>query len=159
MVSNHVSSWRVKPRSRASSKTKLNRLAPKHAAILTCRPAERLSERQRTLFEQVAANCPSIRSMRVFAMDFRDAITSKDGDSMLHWIRTAAQSGIGPLIRFAYGLKKDLGAVIAAVETPWSNGQIEGQINRLKAIKRQMYGRAGFHLLRARVLPFHAMAP
>jgi transposase len=97
--------------------------------------------------------------MRVFAMDFRDAITSKDGDSMLHWIRTAAQSGIGPLIRFAYGLKKDLGAVIAAVETPWSNGQIEGQINRLKAIKRQMYGRAGFHLLRARVLPFHAMAP
>ena len=77
---------------------------------------------------------------------------------MVHWIRTAAQSvRYSPLVRFAYGLKKDLGA--AAVETPWSNGQIEGQINRLKAIKRQMYGRAGFQLLRARVLPYHAMAP
>ena len=60
---------------------------------------------------------------------------------------------------FSYGLKKDFNAVIAAVETSWSNGQTEGQINRLKAIKRQMYGRAGFHLLRARVLPYQAMAP
>ncbi|HYL34615.1 MAG TPA: hypothetical protein VEV17_01740 [Bryobacteraceae bacterium] len=42
-------------------------------------------------------------------MDFRDALTSKDRDAMLNWIRTAAHSGIGPLVRFAYGLKKDLG--------------------------------------------------
>ena len=63
------------------------------------------------------------------------------------------------MVRFAYEFKKDLSAVIAAVETPWSNGQIEGQINRFKAIKRQMYGRAGFPLLRARVLPYHVMAP
>jgi len=41
-----------------------------------------------------------------------------------------------------------------AITTPWSNGPLEGQINRLKAIKRQMYGRAGFALLKARVLPF-----
>ena len=90
---------------------------------------------------------------------FREAITSKDSDGMLHWIRTTTQSGIGPLVRFAYGLRKDFKAVISAVETSWSNGQTEGQINRLKAIKRQMYGRAGFHLLRARVLPYRAMAP
>ena len=51
-------------------------------------------------------------------------------------------------------LKKDLSAVSAAVETSWSTGQVEGQINRLKTIKRQMYGRAGFELLRARVLPY-----
>lgn len=160
MVSNHVSSWRTSPQSQApSNKRKLDRIAPKHAAILTCRPAERLSEQQRTLFDQVAVNCPIIRSMRFLALDFRQAIASHDGDGMVHWIRTAAQSGIGPLVRFAYGLKKDFKAVVAAVETPCSNGQTEGQINRLKAIKRQMYGRAGFHLLRARVLPYHAMAP
>ena len=159
MVSNHVSSWRPRPRSRFSSKNQSDRIAAKHAAILVCRPAERLSEQQRALFERIAVSCPSIQSMRALAMEFREAITSKDPDGMLHWIRTAAQSRIGPLVRFAYGLKKDLGAVIAAVETPWSNGQIEGHINRLKAIKRQMYGRAGFHLLRARVLPYHAMAP
>lgn len=160
MVSHHVSCWRQKARSRTpAKKKKIDRLAPRHAAILACRPTERLSEQQRTLFEQVAENCPSIRSMRALAMDFRDAMANKDSDGMLHWIRTTTRSGIGPLVRFAYGLKKDLGPVMAAVETPWSNGQIEGQINRLKAIKRQMYGRAGFHLLRARVLPYHAMAP
>jgi transposase len=160
MVSHHVSSWRANPESGSSSKKRrLDRIAPKHAAILACRPTERLSEQQRTLFEQVAVNCPSIRSMRFLALDFREAIATRDKDGMLHWIRTATQSGIGPLVRFAYGLRKDFNAVIAAVETPWSNGQTEGQINRLKAIKRQMYGRAGFHLLRARVLPYRAMAP
>jgi transposase len=51
-------------------------------------------------------------------------------------------------------LQKDSDAVNAAVETSWSTGQVEGQINRLKMIKRQMYGRAGFDLLRARVLPY-----
>ena len=45
----------------------------------------------------------------------------------------------------------------AAVETSWSTGQVEGQINRLKTIKRQMYGRAGFALLRARVLPYSSV--
>jgi len=71
-------------------------------------------------------------------MDSRQAITSKDRDGVLDWIRTATYSGLGPVVRFAYGLK-DLGAVIPAIETPCSNGQIEGQINRLEAIKRQMY--------------------
>ena len=58
------------------------------------------------------------------------------------------------VVRFAYGLSKDISAVAAAVDTSWSTGQVEGQINRLKMIKRQMYGRAGFELLRARVLPY-----
>jgi transposase len=57
------------------------------------------------------------------------------------------------VVRFAYGLQKDISAVSAAVDTSWSTGQVEGQINRLKTIKGQMYGRAGFELLRARVLP------
>jgi len=51
-------------------------------------------------------------------------------------------------------LQRDLKAVELSITTPWSNGPIEGQINRLKAIKRQIYGRAGFELLKARVLPW-----
>jgi hypothetical protein len=65
------------------------------------------------------------------------------------WIEGARHCEYGPMVRFAYGLRKDLLAVSAAVETSWSTGQVEGQINRLKMIKRQMYGRAGFELLRA----------
>jgi transposase len=53
---------------------------------------------------------------------------------------------------FAAGLENSGAAVRAALTTPWSNGQAEGQINRLKLIKRQCYGRAGFELLRRRVL-------
>ena len=53
---------------------------------------------------------------------------------------------------FALGIQQDYAAVRAALETPWSNGQTEGQVNRLKFIKRQMYGRAKLDLLRLRVL-------
>jgi transposase len=55
--------------------------------------------------------------------------------------------------RFVRTVKQDLSAVEAAVTEKWSNGPVEGQINRLKALKRQMYGRTGVELLRARVLP------
>jgi transposase len=55
--------------------------------------------------------------------------------------------------QFAEGLCQDLAAVRNAVTSPWSNGQTEGQVNRLKMLKRQMYGRANFDLLRARVFP------
>lgn len=65
-----------------------------------------------------------------------------------------SRNEFGALVRFAYGLQKDISAVAGAVDTPWSTGQVEGQINRLKTIKHQMYGRAGFELLRARVLPY-----
>jgi transposase len=91
--------------------------------------------------------------MRTLALDFRAALTSKDGNQMRGWIHTAMHSGIGSLVRFAFGLRRDMSAVIAAVETDFSNGQVEGQINRLKMIKRQMYGRAGVQLLHARILP------
>jgi len=55
--------------------------------------------------------------------------------------------------RFASTLRRDLEAVKLSITTSWSNGHIEGHINRLKAIKRQMYGRAGLELLKARLLP------
>ena len=65
------------------------------------------------------------------------------------WLVAAAGT---PLAGFAAGLGKDLAAVRAALETRWSTGPVEGQISRLKTIKRTMYGRAGFGLLRSRVL-------
>jgi transposase len=92
--------------------------------------------------------------LRQFSTEFREALQSGQGQALRAWMMRAENSGIDSLARFAAGLKKDLDAVLAAVETCWSNGQVEGQINRLKTLKRQMYGRAGFTLLRARVLPY-----
>jgi hypothetical protein len=68
------------------------------------------------------------------------------------WLADARTSGVRALETFAAGLEQDGAAIPAALTTPWSSGQAEGQITRLKLIKRQMYGRASFDLLRRRVL-------
>lgn len=68
------------------------------------------------------------------------------------WLVEAGRCGVPTMETFAAGLKKDGDAIRGALTTPWSNGQTEGQVNRLKLIKRQMYGHANFDLLRRRVL-------
>jgi transposase len=113
-----------------------------------------MSEQQQTLFDRIVAQCPDAMLLRNLALDFRQALTSSETWRMEAWIEVVKQCQYGPLVRLAYGLQRDIKAVTAAVETSWSTGQVEGQINRLKMIKRQMYGRAGFDLLRARVLPY-----
>ena len=71
---------------------------------------------------------------------------------MGEWLARGEASSDPDLRRFAEGIRRDEAAVEAAVTQRWSNGPVEGHINRLKTIKRPMYGRAGFVLLRARVL-------
>jgi len=69
------------------------------------------------------------------------------------WMERAQNTGIHAMTRFVRTLKQDLRTVEAAVTEKWCNGPVEGHINRLKTLKRQMYGRAGVELLRARLLP------
>ena len=130
------------------------RIAPKHAAILATRAADQVTDEQKKLFDKVAKQCPDAVPLRQFSIDFRDALSSSEAWRMEGWIELAKRCQFGALVRFAYGLQKDIDAVNAAVQTPWSTGQVEGRINRLKMIKRHMYGRAGFDLLRPRVLPY-----
>jgi len=70
---------------------------------------------------------------------------------LAEWLVKAEGSGCTELRNFAGGLRLDEAAVAAALTENWSNGPVEGQVNRLKLIKRSMYGRAGWELLRARV--------
>ena len=79
-------------------------------------------------------------------------VRERQGERLLGWIERAKVSGVAAIRRFAEGLVPDLAAVTAGLALPWSNGPTEGAVNRLKLIKRQMYGRAGFNLLRRRVL-------
>jgi transposase len=152
MVARFVASWR---RTGKPTMPKApEKISPKHAAILVTRSADQITEEQQRLLDRISAQCPDITELRQMALAFRAALTAGESGKLRRWIEGTKRCGFGPLVRFAYGLKKDLAAVCAAVETSWSTGQVEGQINRLKMIKRQMYGRAGFHLLRARVLPY-----
>ena len=141
---------------------KLNRperIAPRHAAILVTRPRDQITGEQQTLLDRLTIVCPDIIRLRDLALAFRDALRGHDGAVLQEWINEVMHCDFGPLVRFGYGPQKDFSAVTAAVETKWSSGQVEGQVNRLKAIKRQMYGRAGFNLLRARVLPYPRLGP
>jgi transposase len=79
-------------------------------------------------------------------------VRARRPDELCGWISEAAKSGIRDLASFANALLPDIDAVRAGVREHWSNGQVEGSVNRLKTIKRSMYGRAKFDLLRLRVL-------
>lgn len=76
-------------------------------------------------------------------------VRARDAAGLDDWLTTARSS---VLRGFVAGLISDIDAVRAALSQPWSNGPVEGQVNRLKLLKRQMYGRANFDLLRSRVL-------
>lgn len=152
MVARFVGCWRAtgKPTTYKAPE----KISPKHAAILVTRAADQINEEQQRLLDRISAQCPDVLALRQIALAFRAALTAGESDKLRRWIEGTKRCQFGPLVRFAYGLQKDLLAVCAAVDTSWSTGQVEGQINRLKTIKRQMYGRAGFDLLRARVLPY-----
>jgi len=68
---------------------------------------------------------------------FTEMVRERQPEALLPWLEDAAKSGIGALKQFARGIKQDLAAVTNALSLPWSNGQTEGRVNRLKLIKRQ----------------------
>jgi transposase len=74
-------------------------------------------------------------------------------DKLTLWIKDGRRRGLHAMQRFAGSLQQDIDAVRNAMTEPWSNGQAEGQINRLKTLKRSMYGRPGVELLRVRLIP------
>jgi transposase len=123
------------------------------AALLTQVPP-RLTAAQRRHLEAFLRFCPQAHQLRKLVFQFRALLRWRQAGKLARWIGRATSSGFRWVTQFARTLSRDLKAVELAIETPWSNGPLEGQINRLKAIKRQMYGRAGFELLRARVLPW-----
>jgi transposase len=79
-------------------------------------------------------------------------IRERQSEALLPWLERAKECPYEELRRFAQGLEKELPAVQATLTEPWSTGQVEGQITRLKLLKRQLYGRANLDLLRLRVL-------
>jgi transposase len=139
---------------RAARPNAPERISPRHAAILVTRPPDQMTDEQKQLLGRITNQCPEADDLRRIALAFRAALTAENSTQLRQWIDGAKRCEFGHVVRFAYGLQKDISAVAAAVDTPWSNGQVEGQINRLKMSKRQMCGRAGFELLRARVLPY-----
>ncbi len=95
---------------------------------------------------------PEIEISHKLVKEFHQMMINRQSEGFKRWLTKARASGIGELVWFANGVEQDRAPVEKAFESQWSQGQTEGQVNRLKFIKRQMYGRANFDLLRARVV-------
>ena len=95
---------------------------------------------------------PRVAEVGVLVTQFQTMVRDRTATALDAWLTACEQSGISDLKTFAGGIRRDYAEVAAALQQPWSNGQTEGQVNRLKLIKRAMYGRGKFDLLRKRVL-------
>jgi transposase len=125
-------------------------LLTKADAALSTREARYLELLQR-LCPQVAEAQRLVRSFHSLVRSFHSLVAERDATRLDSWLAQCEQSDIAEFVRFAHGVRRDYTAVRAALCYPWSQGPVEGQINRLKLLKRQMYGRAGFPLLRRRM--------
>jgi transposase len=112
-----------------------------------------LEEEQAAFVERLKHGCPQVEVAQSLAREFFGMARRREAGRLEGWLERVASSGIEELKRFASGLQRDWEAVVAGLTLEWSSGPVEGQVNRLKLVKRQMFGRAGFALLRRRVLP------
>lgn len=148
--------WATKKRKLASgSNTGIKKITPwsaSSAAWLLVKPEGDLTEDDKQALERIKETDGKVAEAYALGQRFTGMIRERQPEALLPWLEDVGKSGISALMGFAKGIKQDLAAVTNALSLPWSNGQTEGQVNRLKLIKRQMYGRANFDLLRKRVL-------
>jgi transposase len=121
------------------------------AAWLFLKNEKELTDEERLFVSELLKSSAEIRQAVAATKRFQEMVKSRNIEWLEEWLLEAEKIGT-KWKSFVKGLRHDLKAVRAALTTVWSNGQTEGQVNRLKFLKRQMYGRAKFDLLRARVL-------
>lgn len=125
------------------------RLSARRAAWLLTAPPDRLTVAEQAYVATICQAAPGIATAHKLTVEFRAMLEAHDPNALATWLTKAESS---ELRRLVSGLRRDFDAVLAAVLFQWSNGQVEGQINRLKLVKRIMYGHASFELLRLRVV-------
>ncbi|WP_443068966.1 ISL3 family transposase [Streptomyces sp. NBC_01361] len=100
----------------------------------------------------VLAHCPELDALTRHVRSFAQILTERQGQRLPEWLDAVRQDDLPGLHTLAAGIDRDRDAVVAGLTLPWSSGVVEGHVNRIKMLKRQMFGRAGFGLLRKRVL-------
>ncbi len=115
-------------------------------------PEDRRLVWQNAYLERLSQADPIIARTAELMIDFATMLRDREGEHLNEWLAQVEKQGVAELQSFAQGLRKDYDAVKAGLTLVWSNGQTEGQVHRLKLLKRQMYGRGSFQVLRKRVL-------
>lgn len=121
------------------------------AWLFVCNP-RKLKVSQIWQLDPVRRHEEEFEQVYQLAQEFRRMVVQRQSEHLPGWLEEAKASGIPELQRFAAGIYRDYDAVRNGLSLEWSQGQTEGQVHRLKLIKRLAYGRANFDLLRLRVL-------
>jgi transposase len=100
----------------------------------------------------IVASSPELAAVTAHVRAFAALMTGRRGRDLERWMASAAATGEPSLQSFITGLRADQDAVTAGLTLQWSSGSVEGHVNRIKMLKRQMYGRANPDLLRRRIL-------
>jgi transposase len=128
------------------------RTSPRAVSWQLLRPPRERTPLEHAYVETVLRQSATIATMTAAVTSFFDLLHERRSAELDDWVTGARASRIPELAGFAEGIRRDYSAIRAAFDLPWSQGQVEGQVNRLKLLKRQMYGRANLDLLRRRVL-------
>ena len=149
----------IKPRRKYPS-CKLKIIVDDHKLPLTVRRATWLilrreknrDDEDEQIIKQLSSQHPAFADAIELSQDFAQMLRERTPEQFDNWLSRALSSQLPSLVAFAQGLLEDYDAVKSGMTLPWSNGPVEGQINRLKMLKRQMYGRASLDLLSRRFL-------
>ncbi len=139
------------PRARKSSVAGLSPPS-KNVAALFMRREEKLNDEQEAYLQRLCDADGALADARRLTQEFNGMARDLEGEKLDGWLEEAEACAAPAMRRFAAGLRKDLPAVRAGLTEEWSNGPVEGFVHKLKLLKRQGYGRAGFDLLKARML-------
>src|SRR4051812_16735359 len=126
--------------------------SPRQARWLLLRATETLTPEERAYRTALLDAETTVCEVQQLVADFGTLVRTRNAPGLIAWLERADASSLPEVRSFAAGLRRDRAAVDAALSSPWSNGQTEGQIPRLKVLKRQMYGRAMLDLLEKRFL-------
>lgn len=117
-----------------------------------CRRPETLTDDEKPKLKAILDRCPELQAATDLVRGFATMITKLTGQDLPQWMEAARDAALPGIASFAKGLEQDLDAVTNGLTMKWSSGPVEGRVNHIKMIKRQMFGRADLALLRKRVL-------
>ncbi len=127
-------------------------MTPRRAVGLMLRRSTDLTPEEKMTLQQICHIHPDVAYLNASLQHFLSMVRHLRGEELEQWVQNALQSHIPEMIAFAQKLRQDQAAVQVGLTLKWNNGVVEGNVNRLKLLKRSMYGRANFDLLRLRVL-------
>lgn len=127
-------------------------LTPRQATWLVFRHPDKTTDSDTALLHRLGQLAPATAEAIALGQAFAHLLRSRGAERVEEWLTRAAQSSLRPFQRLAKSFRRDLAAMTAGLTLPWSTGPVEGHINRLKLVKRQMFGRAKLDLLASRFL-------